>query len=433
MKRKIFGRYILGHSKSFLFFLTVNPEPLDCGRTYFNCCMDEYYTQTKPRIVEYCGGDSGSGSDWDSEFVVCGLDQDRRFCFMGNSELDAILDMGADVYRSLWSRQGSLFFLDLEYINKRDAEDIYRNGRHIFKTHLEPVYQQLCGFLEACNLRFLTVMTATGYHFVFAVPFALPAHKRLERLGSPCHELLEQYARVYARGHRQRPVSAACANAFDGLGRLAEFLAKRLNTRQEVPVEAGLLHPRQIVLDLSTYADPLHLRFLRCVGSYHQKSSRRRYATCIRRQPQGQNLFLRELLRLYDSPNKAADMISSTPATIPEAGEGLHELLTLYEQSKLCRRHRDFDAYQPAADELRTAKRLLQDASDQELAADSGLKRAVLEGHRQEIHPAAIGKAVGECLEQGHWTSPIMAWANEQEDGYNPYSRAMFWARIYGT
>jgi hypothetical protein len=36
-----------------------------------------------------------------------------------------------------------------------------------------------------------------------------------------------------------------------------------------------------------------------------------------------------------------------------------------------------------------------------------------------------------ERLKLGSYDSPIMAWATEEEDGYNPYSRAFFWARLY--
>ena len=395
--------------------------------------MDRYYTQTRPRIVEYCGGGSGHGSDWDSEFVVCGLDQDRRFRFMDNSELDAILDTGADVYRSLWSRQGSLFFLDLEYKNTRDPEEVYRNRFDIFKTSLEPVYGRLFSILQSFRIAFMTIMTATGYHFVFAVPFDTPEHRRLAGLGNPCPELREQYARVYPVGHRQRPVPPECGRAFDGLGRLAEFLVKDLNPESNIPTEAGILHARQILLDLSTYADPLHIRFIRCVGSYHQKSAHHRYATMIRHHPRGSGLSLKDLLTLACSPEEAAEYIHSTPAVIPQAGEGLPDLLAAYQSSELHRSHQEFDAHHVDDEEMSLTRKLLLTFSDQDLAHDSGLKQAVFQGYCQGIHPRAVGLMAAERLRQASWDTPIMAWATEREDGYNPDSRALFWTRLFGT
>ncbi|MCF8105294.1 MAG: hypothetical protein K9K64_07425 [Desulfohalobiaceae bacterium] len=394
--------------------------------------MDWYYKRTKPRIQEYCGRNGDHPSAWDSEFLVCSQAGDTRFSFRENQALDAILDSGADVYRSLWSRQGSLFFLDLEYKNTRDREDVYRNRIDIFRSGLEPVYGRLFGILQSFCIDFMTLMTATGYHFVFKVPFQSWVHERLAGLGSPCPQLLKQYARVHPVSHRQRPVPLECGLAFDGLGRLAEYLAKELHTDSDIPVATGVLHPRQILLDLSTYADPLHIRFIRCAGSYHQKSQQR-FATMIRHFTRGPDLPLEDLLVLIAEPSEAADYIRSTPAAIPEAGSGLDRLLTAYQASGLGRRHQEFDAHHVEDEEIGQARKLLLTFSDQELAQDSGLKRAVLQGSCEGIHPRAVGLMAAERLRLATWDSPIMAWATECVDGYNPYSRALFWARLYGT
>jgi hypothetical protein len=142
---------------------------------------------------------------------------------------------------------------------------------------------------------------------------------------------------------------------------------------------------------------------------------------------------LDDILAMIGSPDVAAEYIHSTPATIPEAGKGLHELLSSYEGSELHRRHREFDAYRPKAEETRLARNLLLEFTDRELASDLGIKRAVLRGCGEGIHPRPLGSMVAERLRLAAWDSPIMAWANEREDGYNPYSRALFWARLYAS
>ena len=395
--------------------------------------MDAYYRRTQSRIIEYCGGVEGSPEQWDSEFAVCGTEQDTAFRFLDNAELSSCLEAGADVYRSLWSRRGSLFFLDLEYKNRSDEEEIYRNGPQIFEAFIEPVYRELCSQLLASSVSFITVMTGTGYHLVFSAPFNTSGHRRLERLGEPCQELLNQYGRVFASGHRRRPVPRECGLAFDAMGRLAELLVKGLRCDPGIPVEVGIHQPRQIVLDLSTYADPLHWRFLRCVGSYHQKSKRRRFATLIRKPAAGEELSLPVALDLMRQPHRAAPHIRDQSAVIPAAGDGLHELISLYEASELHRRHRSFEAHRPEAEEMRRARALLAGWNDRELASDSGLRRAVRHARQEGISAKALGYAVAERYKRAEWSSPMMVWADAETDGYNPYSRALFWARLFST
>ncbi len=393
--------------------------------------MDSFYQRTEPLIKEYCAGHRDHKASWDCEFLVSGTQRDTCFEYVPNQKMKDVLDSRADIYRSLWSRRGSLFFLDLEYKNAHDEDLIYRQGQKLFQTSIEPVYQELCSRLEFYNISFITVMTATGYHLVFAVPFASSAHTRLAALGQPCPQLQAQYARVYPVSHRHRPVPDHSARGFEGMGRLAEFLAKGLSPTSDIPTDIGIHKDQQIVLDLSTYADPLHLRFLRCVGSYHQKSRIKLFATMIRRTDHGQEYPLELLTELIGEPDRAADYMSSVPAIIPEAGPGLHELLTAYEHSALYLRHNEFDLHIPREEETGPAGELLQTYTDAELASDSGFKRFMQHGTREGIHPRSLGTMAAERLKLGSYDSPIMAWATEDEDGYNPYSRAFFWARLY--
>ncbi len=111
--------------------------------------MDSYYQKTRPRIQEYCSRQNNHQSDWDSQFLVCGKKGDTNFRFLDNSSLENILDLGADIYRSLWSRQGSLFFLDLDFKNTRDEQEIYNNNAQIFRTSIEPVYREISSLLQS--------------------------------------------------------------------------------------------------------------------------------------------------------------------------------------------------------------------------------------------------------------------------------------------
>ena len=393
--------------------------------------MDAYYLRTVPRILEYCG--NGANPVWDCEFVVGGSGRGRRFSFAQNEELRSLLQSGTDVYRSLWSRRSSIFFLDLEFKNVCDADEVYRKGREIFREVTEPVYRELSRLLQSLGIAFVTVMTATGYHFVFKVPFGSQHHARLMSLGNPCPELQGQYAHVPRHTHRRRAVPPECGLAFDGMGRLAEFLVKNLAPGTEVPAAAGIHYERQVLLDLSTYADPLHMRFIRCPGSYHQKSQRRRFATLIRRPAEGSELGVEDAYALLGDPGRAAEYIASAPAAIPDGGFGTGELISRYASSGLYLRHREFDCHRPEAVEREQARSLLRSFSDTELGRDDGLKHAVLSGLRRGIHAKTTGYLVAERYRLADWSSPLMAWAAADRDGYNPFSRALFWARYHST
>jgi hypothetical protein len=79
------------------------------------------------------------------------------------------------------------------------------------------------------------------------------------------------------------------------------------------------------------------------------------------------------------------------------------------------------------------ARMLLAECSDRELATDAGIKRAVRHAELKGVPAKALGSMLAARYRQITWGSPLMAWAGGKKDGYNPSSRALFWARVFAT
>jgi hypothetical protein len=306
--------------------------------------LADYYRRpnVKARVVEYCGG-RGDGPVCLTALRIAGYGgRDRLHQPEGApvlhdpADLDALLESGADVCRSLSDARGALLHLDVDYMNPEDPGEPYRRPLTCFAA-LEPVYQALEEAFARHGMRPMALMTGRGYHFTTLVPEATPFHRALVRIGT-------------------RSVGGAqttAERAHEGVGRLLEHLAhgvmRRLAGGAGVPLTVADAPSfgggPYICLDLSAYADPVCERYVRCAFSANQKAwmqalaPERPFALCLPRRDKS----LDALLEARCAVEAVAALARSTDAMLPEASED-GGWVADYEASPLARFHALFDA-----------------------------------------------------------------------------------------
>jgi hypothetical protein len=262
--------------------------------------------------------------------------------------LEALLDEGADICRSLADTRGALIHLDLDYSNPSDPREPFVRPRRVF-ARMEPVLREALALLAGYGLRPLCLMTARGYHLVIRARKGSPLHAALVENGV----LGESLRARYERSEPDCPGALTMGRAHEGAGRLAEHLAheliRSLRGRTEVPVTLADVRPRQrgpfLCVDVSAYADPLFSRHIRCAFSSNQKawmtglSWRRPFAIVLPRRGACDST----LLEIRDDPIAAASLASAENAAIPDAPPCSLGWMEEYRRSRLGRFHRDFD------------------------------------------------------------------------------------------
>jgi hypothetical protein len=275
-----------------------------------------------------------------------------------------VLDGGLDLFRSVWDRDSTLGVLDLEYANFKRPGEIFRRPREIFEK-MEPVYRVVQKVFYRLNITPLAILTGQGYHFSFRVRQDSPAHRALEALGSLNVSVAAKYRQT--GGRRQEPVAYAAGKAFDGMGRLMEYvghLVVRELRKQKVfspPVTftdvavggAG----ESVVLDFSMYGDPLYMRDVRCPFSGYQKhkvqvwkvgrdvAERVPVQVALPRLTEDGRAerSLDDLLARRASFARAAELAGQCRTDVPDASHSVVNLVDSYKRSALYRFHLDYD------------------------------------------------------------------------------------------
>jgi hypothetical protein len=224
---------------------------------------------------------------------------------------------------------------------------------------MEPVFRRMEEVLKEFGIRALPIMTGQGYHFSFRVGMAGPVHRKLESVGRLESTLAGKYR--FPDG-RRKPVSLSAGRAFDGMGRLLEFISHLLleNLRKGyrgMPVvctDVSVGRQQEAIdLDLSMYGDPLYTRDIRCPFSTYQKHKMQKGKFGVRvaaevpvlvTLPRPGSLGLEECLRLRTDFEKSARYASKVKTAIPEASAGCGRLIEAYRASELYRFHRYFDS-----------------------------------------------------------------------------------------
>ena len=306
-----------------------------------------YYrsADVRARLAEYCAGSC----------EVAGFGGVRRLkkpegapVPVPRRRVEALLDEGADVCRSLADTRGTLIHLDLDYSNPSDPREPFQSPDCVF-ARMEPVLRQALGQLASYGLQPLCLMTARGYHLVIRARKGSPLHAALAKVGVLGEPLRAHYERI----ERRCPGAVTMGRAHEGAGRLVEHFAheliRSLRGRTEIPVTMADVAPQRrgafLCIDVSAYADPLFSRHVRCAFSSNQKawmtghSRRRPFAIVL---PQRGGCYA-TLLEIRDDPVAAAGLASAENASIPDAPPASLGWMDDYRQSRLFRFHREFD------------------------------------------------------------------------------------------
>lgn len=275
------------------------------------------------------------------------------------TDLEAMLHGEFEVARSLWDRDFLLVHLDIEHVHF-DApwEPMLYPKRSLFVQR--DVVAAIDSLLAEFGLEALHLLTGRGHHFVWKIGRAGAAFAALVRLATLGDGLRAAYAAT------QPPcgetVGEAAGAAWDGLGKVMEYVAHRIltaSTRTPVPVEITAVvvgpgaHGREIVaIDLSEYADPLHKRAVRLPFTAYLKAERRGW---IPPPPARLPLLIaipdpgdeEVAIRTMRDPDLAAAFADRVRTTIPDASVAMEALIAAYEKSELADFHRRFVAVEP--------------------------------------------------------------------------------------
>ncbi len=331
----------------------------------------EFYRdpEVRERIAEYCGGTAREPELCTAEYLVGygealqGIPAPEPYVSTPPRGFNRILEQGLDVFRSLWDKAHVLGVLDIEYFNLDYPGEVYFDQVRTFEK-LEPVYLSILEIFRGYGIEPLTIMTGQGYHFSFQVKSGSRAALMLEDVGSLTGSLEEKYRGRLSKRHR--PVSFRYGRAFEGMGRVMEFLTHRIireaSGRTELPLVITDLaigsrkHGREgVSLDLSCFGDPVYMRDCRCAFSTHQKHKVQRWkvgdaiadGTPIQIAVPRKRLSLAETISLRRHFRDAAEYAREVHCLIPDFTVNFKKVIADYLNSDLHRFHRWFDSEKP--------------------------------------------------------------------------------------
>ncbi len=325
--------------------------------------VKKYYENpdVRERMLEYCGSTGGNPEEITAQYMVgFGPSFAHREGFYESAPpdwgFDWFLEEGLDVFRSTWDKDDLVAVFDVEYVNQDNPALVYQEPGYAY-GRLEPFLETTLQILEEYGLEPLVLMTGQGYHFSFRISKESSVYDKLAESGSITWTLASKY-------EVQEPeLPLKEGEAYDGLGRLFEWLAGELMDRAgevcDLPLTIGDGVPgpayrgrEQINLDLSMFADPLYMRDVRVPFSSHQKHRVyvHKVGDYIRRTvpPQytlpRQKKDLSDLLVLRRQPEAVREYAESVESTtIPRAETAVDKMFSAYRDSRVYQAHKKFD------------------------------------------------------------------------------------------
>jgi len=211
-------------------------------------------------------------------------------------------------------------------------------------------------------------MTGQGYHFSMQIKRGSKADLMLQEYGKLNDAVQGKY--LTPTTHRHRYVSPLHGKAFDGMGRVMEYLAHKIIreaknicdipiTTTDTAVGKSKYGMREAIsIDLSMFGDPIYMRDIRCPFSTHQKHKVMRWkvgnyiADKIPIQlslPRIKGVSLNDLFEMRRNYRKAANYAKSVKCFIPDVSDNFIKLIEEYRHSDLYRFHKYFDSMQQEA------------------------------------------------------------------------------------
>lgn len=330
-----------------------------------------YYDQpaVRARIREYCGLERERppscvflSAALPAARIPIGWTLDPQF---PTSDLDDLLNRGADIFRSTWDRDGLLICIDIDYVNADRLGHAFARPVEVFQK-IEPTYQAVGNLLKRYRIDLLAVMTGRGYQLTGRIPLGSPLVRRLAALAPGVPDWYETQGKRLPHWIEDR-FTPTHARAYAGAGLFLEYLAHQVIQRaaptSPLPIVVngtnvgfGPGGREAVSLDLSFAGDPMDVRHLRVAfGGYQMHRFRPDlYGAEVSALepliavPRGR-ASLDEMLHRHRSPDGAARLAESTRTRIPIVTDGVAALVADYEQSSLRHFHHAFYATEPDA------------------------------------------------------------------------------------
>ena len=321
----------------------------------------QYYRSAavRGRVREFLGRDS-SGKPTCRYLVKGGTRALRLHEHYPVEALDAFLDEGDEIARSLWDAGSLIADFDVEYVNFDRPAEAFLNPARAFALQ-EPTREAIAHLLAGYGISPLHLLSGRGHHFIWQIARGSPAFQYLANLGHGTPSLWQTIADHPAPDSTLAPIESA--RAFAGLGQVMEFLAHRVKEiavrASEIPIELTAVEVgpsargREMVsLDISEYGDPLTVRLLRVPFSVYLKPWQLRGAIADEVLSEMDPLFviptagmtMPEALPVMRSGEMVARLAETASAVIPDASTGTMRLIAEYESSPLRKFHEDFYA-----------------------------------------------------------------------------------------
>ena len=281
-------------------------------------------------------------------------------------QLGQILDKRADVFRAVHDEDNLICVMDVERVSHHFPGDNYLDMTRAFWC-LEPFHQALMSVFRDFGFSPLVIATGQGYHYGFRVPKSEYAFELMQSIGfvTTSERRLNLYKRYGSK--RRRFVQDSEAWAYDGWGKLAEFIsneamwrARRFTNKLPVVIGdqyAGTRHGDVISVDLSAFGFPLHMRDVRLPFSLHQKhkvnpakvgheiARNTPYNIAVPRFTPCNNheLSLDDLFNNRRNYHNTAQYAGSVTTDLPEMTWGVERMIKAYKRSDVYNAHRYFD------------------------------------------------------------------------------------------
>lgn len=317
------------------------------------------------QMVRFLGGDTLAEAT--AAYITASDPHYLQFDARDVEELPRCLRRSLDIGRSLWDRTSLVVDLDIDYVNFSFPAEAHVHPGRTFQV-LQPVVDTARRILSDWELSPLHLLSGGGHHLIWALDQDSAAFDQLTRL-APLPETLKAKYRV-KRTPPGRAVGLRLGRAYAGLALVMEYLAHRTVEDSAgdcpAPVEVtavrvgpGRQGAEMVSVDISEYADPLHLRTVRVPFSRYLKPHQHRDMLGRHVVAQLSPLFLIPLgdmsveqgLATMRSREDVEELAARAETRIPDASEAFEAAIDAYRQSNLADVHRWFYSKEPEGPE----------------------------------------------------------------------------------
>ncbi len=389
--------------------------------------------------------------------------------------LEVILSNNLDLFRSVRGKD-AIFLLDVEYFNVDFKGEALHNPERVFSL-LEPLNEVIEEVLKSFGINYMVVMTGQGYHYIWKVSKEKEVYKVLSEIGVIEESLKGKYLYIPKGSKRKEVISEEEGRAYDGVGRLMEYICilimkkwKEKKERGEVKLpifisdvstgSAPYNKGREgINLDITQYGDPIHMRDHRVIFSSHQKgivSKEKNFPYVYFTLPRklvvdGKEVFSYSLERLLNVRKdakgvvKLAEELRDVSLQIPLSEEGSLNLIKNYLTSSLYLLHLIFDSSEHDSPKIwdRTYNVKLHEILNGKYpeCIKSILHFPDKESNPKILNPTHLQNLVRFLLKEGFHPKHIAGFIRAIYERYGSFgesffkydaaTRANFWARVY--